>query len=512
MSARRLFCVPAYPETGMSVPTSAPRSPIAALLTASFVAASLFAAGPASADSDIAAPSSRDDARGSVENLQSAAGPASGVISGRLVFSTDANSSIRPVVDGEVLAYSLNEFSGEYVLQESTIEFDGDGDWSFESLPGGTYRFAYVQYGDPLPSRVWQGGSRFAEGAEVVELQDAVAVDFGTVIMPKRLIESRRLAGDDRFATNTALSRSQFADGADVPVVIVNGLNFPDALSAGPLATTFGATLLMVRPSSIPTATLAELERLDPTFFVIVGGTGAVSEAVEAQLASFASNPGDNVIRIEGPDRYATSRAVLSEGFAALQPEVVLLATGRDYPDALAATAAAGYSRGVVLLVNGAAAALDPASTTLLASINAPVFIVGGPGAVSAGIQTSVEGLGLFEDRLGGNNRFETSVEIAIRFFFYADSAFLANGFGFADALAAGPVAGERGAPIYLTAGSCVSDVVWNDLMELAANEVLSVGGEGVLGSDVVNIISCDGDTVPVVFPGIGETRAPAQG
>ena len=61
------------------------------------------------------------------------------------------------------------------------------------------------------------------------------------------------------------------------------------------------------------------------------------------------------IIRIAGPDRYATSRAVLDYAFDGVAPAEILLATGRNFPDALAASAAAGFV-GTLLLTSGFAA------------------------------------------------------------------------------------------------------------------------------------------------------------
>src|SRR5690606_14549102 len=89
-------------------------------------------------------------------------------------------------------------------------------------------------------------------------------------------------------------------------VFIANGLNFPDALAGGAVAARDGNPILLVTPGSIPAATRAELERLDPQEIVILGETGAVSAAVATELATYAGD----VIRLGGANRYETAIAI----------------------------------------------------------------------------------------------------------------------------------------------------------------------------------------------------------
>jgi len=94
-----------------------------------------------------------------------------------------------------------------------------------------------------------------------------------------------RLGGQDRFEASAAVAGTFTAPVNTVYVTV--GTNFPDALSAGPSAGRAGAPILLVLPTSIPTATSAALQRLAPTNIVIVGGTASVSSAVEQSLAAY---------------------------------------------------------------------------------------------------------------------------------------------------------------------------------------------------------------------------------
>lgn len=91
-----------------------------------------------------------------------------------------------------------------------------------------------------------------------------------------------RIAGTDRFGTSAAIA-SAFPANADV-VYIAVGSNFPDALSGAPVAGIAGSPVLLVQHNGIPPAIASELKRLNPTRVVILGGPGAVSDALAKAL------------------------------------------------------------------------------------------------------------------------------------------------------------------------------------------------------------------------------------
>jgi putative cell wall-binding protein len=77
-----------------------------------------------------------------------------------------------------------------------------------------------------------------------------------------------------------ALSRGVHAANSVTTVYLATGTAYPDGLSAGPVAGTQFAPLLLVRPNAVPGVVADELRRLDPTNIVFVGGTGAISDGV----------------------------------------------------------------------------------------------------------------------------------------------------------------------------------------------------------------------------------------
>ncbi|MEA3511399.1 MAG: cell wall-binding repeat-containing protein [Actinomycetota bacterium] len=90
------------------------------------------------------------------------------------------------------------------------------------------------------------------------------------------------ISGSDRYETSVKMSQQTF--GQARVVFVATGAKFPDALAVGPVAISDGGPLLFVSTTSLPSTVAAELVRLDPDRVVILGGTAAVSTAVEEAI------------------------------------------------------------------------------------------------------------------------------------------------------------------------------------------------------------------------------------
>ena len=296
-------------------------------------------------------------------------------------------------------------------------------------------------------------------------------------------------AGDTRFETAAQLSTEAYADGAST-VFIASGLGFADGLAAAPAAALVDAPLLLVSPTAVPAATATELQRLAPTAIVIVGGTAVVSPQVEQALQALL--PTAELSRISGDDRYATARAIVDSRFATA--DSVFLATGGGFADALAASAAAGSFGSPVLLVPPGATTLDAATTATITGLGVTrIFIAGGDGVVSTGVEQAARALVGTDDvrRLGGSNRYATAAQINAYAFSSAETGFIASGLDFPDALAAAAIAGAQGAPLHLSNGTCTATSALQHLVDTGVTSVTFAGGTGVLKPTVTQFLTC---------------------
>ncbi|MGX5682564.1 cell wall-binding repeat-containing protein [Schumannella luteola] len=322
--------------------------------------------------------------------------------------------------------------------------FPVDPNFSFASLLPGTYRVGSAF--ERELSGPWGWGY---SPAVTLVAGDPGVLNFSITLPPAG---TTRLSGPDRFATAVAIA-GQFP--ASDTVFIANGLNFPDALGAAPVAALAGSPLLLVTPDSIPASVMGELTRRDPAHIVIFGGTPSVSTSVETALSTFG-----DVRRIQGADRFATSIETARFGFPD-GADIMYVANGLNFPDALSAGPAAASWNAPVVIVNGPASSAPSALRTLIEDLGVEeVRLVGSEASVSAGMAASIESWGVTVQRYAGADRYETSWYVNSSGNF-SDStparAFIASGTTFPDALSGGALAGMEGVPLLISLPSCTT-------------------------------------------------------
>jgi len=193
-----------------------------------------------------------------------------------------------------------------------------------------------------------------------------------------------RQSGADRYSTAAAISAKHFDPGAAVAFV-ATGEDFPDALTGGPAAAALGGPILLTQKAKLPSATISELKRLKPKRIVVVGGTGVVSEAVQDALKGYTTG---EVSRLAGADRYSTGGKISKDAFKAGAP-VAYVATGANFPDALAGGAAGAFKDGPVLLVAGGT--IPKATAAELTRLKPKsIIVLGGTAVVPKTVETAL--------------------------------------------------------------------------------------------------------------------------
>ncbi|WP_164990424.1 cell wall-binding repeat-containing protein [Agromyces albus] len=314
----------------------------------------------------------------------------------------------------------------------------------------------------------------------------STVVSGNVTLVPRPTVE--RISGADRYEAAVGISKAGFPDTAPV-VYLVSGEKFPDALSAAPAAAMEGGPLLLTTSGGLPTAVRDEIDRLDPSRIVVVGGVNSVSEDVLSTLRTLTPTP--TVERYAGADRYAASRnlvdAIFDEGV-----EVLYISTGANFPDALSASAAAGSKSSPVLLVPGFASTLDSATLALVDDL-APdaIRIAGGVNSVSPGIQSALAGRAPSVTRLGGADRFVASQTINQDAFSTSASVYVANGFNFPDALAGAALAARNSSPLYVTPTTCLAQGLPAETGRLGSTKLILLGGPNSLTPAVEQLTGC---------------------
>lgn len=397
----------------------------------------------------------------------------------------------------EVRLLRFDPGSGTYGSELYDYPPASTSEFGFSAVVPGRYRLQVIDTSNANNAQYWSG-ARYAKDASDIVVTSGQTIDLGTIVgLPRTVDTSTRLGGADRFAVSVAVSKALFptVPAAGVPVVYVaNGLNFPDALSAGPAAIKQGGGLLLVTPSSIPSAVQVELARLRPQRIVVVGGPASVSDAVLHQLDADVTGSSGAAVRLTGTDRFDASRNLTRTVFTADGAATVFIATGNDYPDALSAGPAAGSIGAPVVLVNGLAPHLDSATIALLHELRTTqVDIVGGYASVSFGIVEDLQTV-VGDDHVtvfGGPTRYENAAQIGETFFRYTDNALFATGINFPDALSAATLAGAQHAPIDLVQTNCIPLSVGYWVGAQQVQHVTLVGGPASLGQGVASLTPC---------------------
>jgi putative cell wall-binding protein len=313
-----------------------------------------------------------------------------------------------------------------------------------------------------------------------------------------------RIAGEDRYETaaKIALARNTTA----TKVVLASGADFPDALAGAPLAGLTDAPVLLTAKDSLPATTKAAIDQLNPSEIYLLGGTGAVSNAVADALSP------RTVTRIAGDDRADTAarvaRAIGTGNIALLNgKKTAFVATGDGFADALAGAplAAAGAGpAGVhpILLVGADVPAATESALRDLAVTQ--VAILGGTGAVSSAVQAKLESItGSPALRYAGEDRYTTATAVAakgVESYGLADTeVVLASGSGFADALAGGPLAQKRNATVLLTAPSSLPATVQDFISGRSARlkTITALGGTLAVPAGVLSAAVDAAKTTP---------------
>ena len=188
---------------------------------------------------------------------------------------------------------------------------------------------------------------------------------------------TKRLSGKTRYHTNLAIldEFEKVTEYTPQEFLVCTGENFADSLSCSAL----GIPMLLVK-DGLNADQKAYLSKLDKeyTWFYIIGGTGAVSEAVENELLNY----GKIGRRVAGKNRYETSVLIADYfGYGYYYTANCVLATGQNFPDGLSAGPLA-YHIGAPLLLVKEGQTIYASNHNYYPGVRIG-YIAGGTGAVS---------------------------------------------------------------------------------------------------------------------------------
>ncbi|MFC7786769.1 cell wall-binding repeat-containing protein [Rossellomorea sp. GCM10028870] len=196
--------------------------------------------------------------------------------------------------------------------------------------------------------------------------------------------------------------------------------------------------------------------------------------------------------RISGESRYDTAVKISETGWST-GAETVLLATGKNYPDALAGGPLAIKNDAPILLTSSEKLTLSTKDEIkrLRAS---KAIILGGKSAISHYVENELKSLGLSVERISGTDRYETAAFISNKL--DSDKAIIASGQNFPDALSISSYAAKNRIPILLTKKDDLPKATKDKLID--KKKTIVMGGKGVVSDRVLKQL-----TNPLVIGGV---------
>lgn len=195
-----------------------------------------------------------------------------------------------------------------------------------------------------------------------------------------------------------------------------------------------------------------------------------------------------SITRISGNTRYETMGMVSRAAFLSAPPsKAAVVASGTDFPDALAASSLAGHLNAPILLTDPKSLSNETANELNRLDANA-IFVIGGNKAVSHNVENEIRAThpSATITRLTGSTRFDTAHSIYNELATLGakpQTAIISTGFNFADALSISPYSYMQSAPFFLSSQSGLDEASLNTLRNFQT--AIIVGGEQAVPTSV---------------------------
>jgi len=203
--------------------------------------------------------------------------------------------------------------------------------------------------------------------------------------------------------------------------------------------------------------------------------------------------PENYATTIAGNTRYETSVEISKAGWSGTA-DTVVIGRGDVHVDAITgAVLAKKYD--APLLLTTSAAIPDDVFNRIRELNPKQIYLLGGEAAISNNVKKTLENQGYQVDRVNGETRYDTSVEIAKKAEAYSE-VFITNGADTSpDALSIASYAASKQIPIILANTNWLSDSTIQLLKDKQINKVTLIGGTAALSANIENQLKALGIT-----------------
>lgn len=414
---------------------------------------------------------------------------------------------------GEGTTFILAKKDSKYIIKEVYVSSEESNISLLSNVESRDARTQYVAYIDPGHGGYDPGTS----GNGIIEKDLVLKIALNV----KSKLEAKGIKVIMSRTTDTYVSledRSKGANQANPDIFISIHVNSAGAVSASGIETYYYKGIDRDLAESLQSKLIsytgandrgAKFENFHvvretqmPSSLVEIGFLTNVNEANNMKSSSYQEKLSNAIVdgavdylndvnpitasRIYGMNRYETSYEILKNGWDS--SEYVVFASGLDYPDALCATPLATKYNAPILLLENRSLKYQTELVEILKSRNVKkAFIVGGTGIISSSIEKELSDMGIISKRLGGKDRYETSVAIAKEVGNATGQVALAYGLGFADGLSIASIAGMKNMPILLTNTKELPSVINNYIKSSNISKTFIIGANGVISDSIAS-------------------------
>ncbi|MEH7503762.1 cell wall-binding repeat-containing protein [Neobacillus drentensis] len=373
---------------------------------------------------------------------------------------------------GDVDFYRIN------IEEKGYLYIEGTHDGEMNNVSNIVYNQdgGYI-IGGETEENIFYSGAIVEPGTYYIKIDDAneSTIDenysFSASVIPPGIM---RISGADRYETATEIAYEGWPQGSE-EIVLATGQNFPDALSAAPLAYALDAPILLTENNRLPNSVKGFIDLFGVQRVTLVGGIGAISKGIEDYLRDVK---GLEVKRIWGIDRYETSAKIAEKVYElTLDNQRSFVVNGKNFPDALSVAPIAARLGAPILLTE--TNKLPTVTSDIINEFN-ETYVIGGKGVVSDSVLNKLPQ----PKRISGQDRYETSANVAA-FFNGGSFATVATGTKFADALSGSVLAAMYAEPILLTRPDSLHPSTKNYFQSSNVLWFTILGGTGAVSSNV---------------------------
>lgn len=295
-------------------------------------------------------------------------------------------------------------------------------------------------------------------------------------------ITSNRMWGSNRYDTSAKICEEGWTKSDYV--VIASGENFPDSLSATPLAKKYNAPILLNTHKSLLPQVSSQIDRLQAKHAILVGGLGSLSSEIEVAVKA----KGLDTVRLSGATRYDTSISIANQ--VGNNGEIIIT-TGTDFSDGLSAAPMAAKD-GIPIILVPKDTVPDAVKNYLVDNQITKTIVLGDTDVISNNVANQFPGV----QRITGKNKFERNINIINEFSNGIDfsKVCIASGDNFPDALSGTAYCALNSEPIVLVSNKGVPPVtksfITSKLETITKVDVL--GGQASVGDSILSSMISD--------------------